>query len=104
MLTVTIIALAVAYVIFLCSGKEEGPAATGENEEPAQAAPAAADGAGTQLAGLKTDKRFIRRIYIRLMFHLNQLFTMERMQGPTMELMAISAAKDLYPNEPEKQK
>lgn len=103
-LTVTIIALAVAYVIFLCSGKEEGPAATGENEEPAQAAPAAADGAGTQLAGLKTDKRFIRRIYIRLMFHLNQLFTMERMQGPTMELMAISAAKDLYPNEPEKQK
>lgn len=101
-LTVTIIALAVAYVIFLCSGKEEESNA-GESPEEA-AAPEETEGEGARLAGLKSDKRFIRRMYTRVMFHVNQLFTMERMQGPTMELMAISAAKDLYPNEPEKQK
>ena len=101
-LTVTIIALAVAYVIFLCSGKEEDPAA-GERAETAQAAPEEPDGEKARLAGLKNDKRFIRRMYVRLMFHLNQLFTMERMQGPTMELMVADAANDLYPGQKEKQ-
>lgn len=100
-LTVTIIALAIAYVIFLCSGK-------GEESSPVEAIPekddeAGAGGEDSRLASLKSDKRFIRRMYVRLMFHLNQLFTMERMQGPTMELMAASAADDLYPGQKEKQ-
>lgn len=101
-LTVTIIALAIAYVIFLCSGK-------GEEASPVEAAPetqateAEAEGEDPRLASLKSDRRFIRRMYVRLMFHLSQLFTMERMQGPTMELMAASAANDLYPGQKEKQ-
>lgn len=101
-LTVTIIALAIAYVIFLCSGKG-GEEPEAEDGEVSQASAGEPDGEKARLAGLKNDKRFIRRMYVLLMFHLNQLFTMERMQGCTMELMAASAAEDLYPGEKEKQ-
>lgn len=56
-----------------------------------------------RLANLKNDKKFIRRIFWNLMFHLGQLFTMERMMGCSMTLMMISAAEDLYPGEKDKQ-
>ena len=100
-LTVTIIALAIAYVIFLCSGKGEEPAE--ESVLSDQAAPTEAHDENDRLSALKNDKKFIRRMYVRLMFHLNQLFTMERMQGVTMELMGVDAAETLYPGQKEKQ-
>lgn len=103
-LTVTIIALACAYIIFLCTSANAGP------DDLAAEAQRAQETAGEQmsaeqlrLAELKNDKKFIRRMYVRQMFCMNQLFTMERMQGCTMELMAANAARDLYPNQPDKQ-
>lgn len=94
-LTVTILALAIAYILFLCTGsKEEQEEETVESKQEE----------GTdRLSALKSNKGFIRRMYIGLMFHLNQLFTMERMQGATMELMAAQAANELYPGDKEKQ-
>lgn len=56
-----------------------------------------------RLANLKNDKKFLHRVYWALMFHIGQLFTMERMMGCSMTLMMISAAKDLYPDDKEKQ-
>lgn len=57
-----------------------------------------------RLANLKTDKKFINRIFWWLMFHITQLFTMERMMGNSMAMMMCSAREDLYPGDPEKQK
>lgn len=56
-----------------------------------------------RLAGLKNDKKFTNRIFWWLMFHITQLFTMERMMGCSMAMMMASAREDLYPGDPEKQ-
>ena len=85
-------------MIFLCSGKDE-ELTPAEHTETAQAPIKEEQGENTRLATLKNDKKFIRRMYTRLMFHVNQLFTMERMLGASMTLMMIDAAEDLYPNE-----
>ncbi len=57
-----------------------------------------------RLAGLKNDKKFINRMFWWLMFHITQLFTMERMMGCSMAMMMASAREDLYPGDPEKQR
>lgn len=57
-----------------------------------------------RLANLKNDKKFINRIFWWLMFHITQLFTMERMMGNSMAMMMCSAREDLYPGDPEKQR
>lgn len=57
-----------------------------------------------RLANLKNDKKFINRIFWWLMFHITQLFTMERMMGNSMAMMMCSAREDLYPGDVEKQK
>lgn len=57
-----------------------------------------------RLANLKNDKKFINRIFWWLIFHITQLFTMERMLGNSMSMMMASAREDLYPGDPEKQR
>lgn len=57
-----------------------------------------------RLADLKNDRKFINRIFWWLMFHITQLFTMERMMGNSMAMMMCSAREDLYPGDPEKQR
>lgn len=56
-----------------------------------------------RLAALKNDNKWIRKMFILMCFHITQLFTPERMLGHSMAMTMISAAPDLYPNDPEKQ-
>lgn len=57
-----------------------------------------------RLAALKNDNKWIRKMFILMCFHITQLFTPERMLGHSMAMTMISAAPDLYPDDPELQK
>ena len=57
----------------------------------------------TQLQNLSKDKHFLRKTMWSFLFGSGVCFTMERMMGPGMVNMMIASAKELYPDDPEKQ-
>lgn len=57
----------------------------------------------TQLQNLSKEKNFLRKTMWSFLFGSGVCFTMERMMGPGMVNMMIAAAKELYPDDPEKQ-
>lgn len=56
-----------------------------------------------RLANLKNDKKWIRKMFILMCYHITQMFTPERMLGCSMTMTMISARDDIYPGDLEKQ-
>lgn len=56
-----------------------------------------------RLANLKNDKKWIRKMFLLLCYHITQMMQPERMLGCSMMMLMNSARDDIYPGDLEKQ-
>ena len=56
-----------------------------------------------RLANLKNDKKWIRKMFLLLCYHITQMMQPERMLGCSMMMLMNSARDDIYPGDVEKQ-